>query len=256
MRLVYLNLWCGRAFDPLMDFLKTQARSADVFCFGEVFSSPEARIIENGAHVNLLSELEAALPEFRFFFVAAQDGWAFGSVDFAVSYGQCIAVKRSVDAAGYRERFIVGERNSAQFDDMNGTMPRVIQSVELTEDGKTYAVCTFHGIATWPKTDMPARLEQSRKVREYVDAIGRSRVLCGDFNLRPDTESVRILARGMRNLTEVHRIATTRSRLCPFKEASTEVSDYCFLSPDITVRSFSVPDVAVSDHLPLVLEFS
>ena len=79
-------------------------------------------------------------------------------------------------------------------------------------------------------------------------------MLCGDFNIAPDTESIRIIGQGMRNLVRDRAVVTTRSAL--FEFSCNEISDYVFVSPEVTVRSFEVPAVAVSDHFPLVLEFS
>lgn len=45
MKLVSLNVWAGRVFDPLMNFVSEHARDTDIFCFQEVFDTPTSRTI-------------------------------------------------------------------------------------------------------------------------------------------------------------------------------------------------------------------
>jgi endonuclease/exonuclease/phosphatase family metal-dependent hydrolase len=79
-----------------------------------------------------------------------------------------------------------------------------------------------------------------------------AKILCGDFNLLPDTDSLAILEQGMRNLVKEYRVTSTRSQ---FYEKPDRFADYILVSPEVIVEDFQVLDEAVSDHLPLLLEF-
>lgn len=79
----------------------------------------------------------------------------------------------------------------------------------------------------------------------------------------PETESLRLFEQsGLRNLIKEYRIHTTRGTHCwtlhpqytkpPYEQQ--EFADYTFVSPGIVVNSFSVPDLPISDHLPMVLD--
>jgi endonuclease/exonuclease/phosphatase family metal-dependent hydrolase len=83
-------------------------------------------------------------------------------------------------------------------------------------------------------------------------------VLIGDFNLLPETESVRLLEAGLSNLVIERAIPSTRSRLNPYYGTPQEQphADYAFISPGLRVTGFEVPDVAISDHLPLILDLA
>ena len=61
----------------------------------------------------------------------------------------------------------------------------------------------------------------------------------------------------MRNLIIEKNIPRTRSKLSPFwgKSDFQKFADYTFVSKNIVVKDFSVPDVEISDHLPMILEF-
>ena len=53
-------------------------------------------------------------------------------------------------------------------------------------------------------------------------------------------------------------ISITRGRISKWYGTPGEIkfSDYAFVSPSIEIADFKVPDIEVSDHLPLVIEFS
>ena len=78
----------------------------------------------------------------------------------------------------------------------------------------------------------------------------------GDFNLRPDTESVRMLeAAGLRNLVREYGIETTRTSLYDHRDKEPH-ANYAFVSAGIEVRDFRVLPDEVSDHAPLFLDFT
>ncbi len=39
MKLISLNVWAGRKFEELLDFIKQQSLDADIFCLQEVFET-------------------------------------------------------------------------------------------------------------------------------------------------------------------------------------------------------------------------
>jgi endonuclease/exonuclease/phosphatase family metal-dependent hydrolase len=83
------------------------------------------------------------------------------------------------------------------------------------------------------------------------------KIIGGDLNLMPDTESVRMFAaNGYRDLIAEFKIPTTRNRLVwdKFPDSKQYYSDYVFVSPEVKVREFSVPNNEISDHLPLIVD--
>ena len=133
---------------------------------------------------------------------------------------------------------------------------RWLQLTEILVPGGSLLVGNYHGIARpGSKLDNDERLEQSRAIRHVLDAHDGPVVLIGDFNLLPDTESVRLLEAGLRNLVIERAIPSTRSRLNPYYGTPQEQphADYAFISPALRVAAFQVPDVSISDHLPLLL---
>ncbi len=85
-----------------------------------------------------------------------------------------------------------------------------------------------------------------------MSTITGRRILCGDFNLTPHTQSLKMLASDMHNLVDIYQVTSTRTRLYPREE---KFADYIFTSRDIAVNKFEVLKDEVSDHAPLFLDF-
>jgi endonuclease/exonuclease/phosphatase family metal-dependent hydrolase len=60
------------------------------------------------------------------------------------------------------------------------------------------------------------------------------------------------LEQNLINLITKYNIENTRSK---FYKRNEKFADYILISPEITVKEFSVVDKHVSDHLPLLLDF-
>jgi len=97
------------------------------------------------------------------------------------------------------------------------------------------------------------------RIVEHLSKCTDPKVIGGDFNLMPDTESVGLFEKsGYKNLIKDFDIKTTRSSLNSGKYPEGDIqyfADYAFVSPEVKVKDFKVPQVEISDHLPLILEF-
>jgi len=259
MKIIFLNIWGGKIFEPLMKFLKESEETTDFFCFQEVFDSPEARFVSWGGRANIYSELQESLSGFESRFAPVQerhdgDKW----LDFNFSQGLAIFAKKDIRVKTVGGIFIHGQKNGLRGSDAK-SYPCNLQYIRLERGGTKYTICNVHGTA-WPgsKLDTPERLAQSQKIAEFLNNERGEKILGGDFNLLPDAESIRMIERaGMKNLIKEFGIATTRSALCytlyPEKDRQ-YFSDYAFVSPGVQVTNFVVPQLEISDHLPLILE--
>ncbi|MEK7541238.1 MAG: endonuclease/exonuclease/phosphatase family protein [Patescibacteria group bacterium] len=258
MKIIFLNTWGGRAYEPLMQFLCGQRSTTDFFCLQEVFDSPDHREVSWGGRADLLAGLRRALPEHEGYFSACLhdfDGDEY--TDFPLAHGNAIFAKKDLPIASRGDLLITGGGWPGR-GDMHA-YPHKLQYVRFERAGLRYALVNLHGMA-YPgsKRDTPERLAQSRNIVDFLAGEEGEKILGGDFNLLPDTESIRMIERaGMRNLIAAYCITTTRSPFSygQYPESDRQYfADYAFVSPGIAVESFSVPQMEVSDHLPLVLE--
>ena len=254
MKLLSLNIWCGKVYGPLMDYIRKQAKDTDIFCFQEVLNTPTDNASTRDFRANIYAELEKILPDFVGYFSAEQDGVdPIGNVNFPITFGKAMFIRKSLDVEKVDDVFVYRERNGRVNDD-NTTHPASLQYTVINRDGTTYTVAHFHGL--WNgrgKTDTDDRLEQSRKVKEFLNGAEGKVVFCGDFNLSPDTKSLAMIKEGLVNLIEINGVMTTRSSLYGKPE---KFADYTIVSPDVEVRKFDVPSDKISDHLAMILEFA
>ncbi len=134
-----------------------------------------------------------------------------------------------------------------------GTCASNIEYVILVREGRpNLTVCNFHGLWNGKgKTDTPERLAQSEKILAFLKSLSGDVVLMGDFNLLPDTESIKMLEdAGYKNLIKEYGITSTRTS---FYTKSEKFADYAFVSSGVEVTSFRVLPDEVSDHAALEL---
>ena len=224
MKIIFLNAWYGTVADKFTTFLREQALDTDIFCLQEA-TDP----------VNAIAE--TALPGYQK--IEARKKVTDDDHFFQVTYikpGLSIANRTSVlaDAPG------IGLDVTAEIPSAAGTLNLV----------------NFHGMSRpVDKRDDPGRLEQSRILIEYLRGKTGPKIVGGDFNLEPDTESIALFTRNAyRNLIDEFHIPTTRNKLAWIYPVKQYFSDYVFISPDVKLVSFAVPPIEISDHLPLILE--
>lgn len=258
MKLTSLNVWGGKRYKPLLSFIKKHSKDTDIFCFQEVFNT-NSRLTESfGFRINLYEEITKALGGYQGYYAVTLDNYLMGShqnnfTNYNLSAGLAIFVKKELKIKSVGDLFIYRKKNDFDLGDSN-TIPRNLQYLSFIENNKEYLICNFHGI--WlkeGKEDSPSRLKQSKRINDFLDKQKGEKIVCGDFNLDINTESIKILEKNLRNLIKDYLIQSTRNKYFPGSE---QFADYAFVSPDVNITSFQVPNVEVSDHLPIILEFS
>lgn len=254
MKLLTLNIWGGKLFNPLLEFVKEYSNQVDIFCFQEVYHAPSDRLIAKRMHSDIFGQIENILKNHKgYFAMHLKKTDLGGQVKFPLEFGLAIFIKRNIKVIGCKDIFIYREGFKLLNNDI-ASIPRNLQHISFTINKKDYIVCSFHGI-WYPKTkvDTKDRIKQSHKIKEFLSTRKEAKILCGDFNLLPNTQSMKILEENMRNLIKEYNIPTTRNKQYKGKEKH---ADYILVSPDVKIKQFKVINIEVSDHLPLLLEFT
>ncbi|MDB5237970.1 MAG: Endonuclease [Candidatus Kaiserbacteria bacterium] len=244
MKLISLNTWGGRVAEPLKNFITAHA-DIDAFLFQEVFrdASDQTRF-EEAENPHLFEDISDFLPDHVGVLAPVHAG----------EWGNAAFIKRSVSIEESGEVYVHLHKDSMIGRDA-ATLGRSIQWLRVKAAERSYSLLNFHGLWTGiDKNDTAARLEQSRKILELLQSINGEYVLAGDFNLSPNTESLRILEEGagLRNLIKENGITGTRTS---FYTKSERFADYTFVSPGIKVLDFKVLPDEVSDHSAMYIEF-
>lgn len=134
--------------------------------------------------------------------------------------------------------------------------PKAVQVVDLElPDSKKLRILNYHGIWTKEKTGTRETLEACKKINKLATEVSYPTIITGDFNLFPDTKSMKVFQDHFISLVDKYSIQTTRPQSNELNHLQRNVVDFILVTPDIKIGSFKVLDSDVSDHLPLVLDF-
>lgn len=250
MKLISLNTWGGMAGkESLLAFFKKH-RDADVICLQEVFDGgehmasklvgdkPLERIV-----YTLLQGVDDILPDHQTYFRPHFGDW----------YGLAIFIKKDFVVTDEGELYVYKEKGWHHETD-HGNIARTIQWITFDTPLGARTVINFHGL--WNgrgKSDTADRLEQSDRIIAFLKTLDHPYVLIGDFNLLPDTESLKKFETfGLRNLIREYDITSTRTSHYTKEH---RYADYAFVSDGIVVHDFRILPDEVSDHSPLLVEF-
>jgi endonuclease/exonuclease/phosphatase family metal-dependent hydrolase len=228
-----------------MDFFKKHAENTDIFCLQEVFNNPPhiKSKVQHDKKQDIYKDLEKILVDFDGYMAPSQEG----------EESLCMWIRKGFGVQEIADHYVYRWKNAMEGNDAS-TYGINIQYLKFSKKGKNYLVCNLHGHWTPKfKGDNPARLEQSKNIKKFLDDFDGPKVLCGDFNVAPDTESMAILETSMRNLIKENWVDSTRSHL---HKGETKFADYVMVSPGVKIERFEVMQDTVSDHLPLFLEFN
>lgn len=233
MRIIFLNSWYAKAGSSFYDFISEKSTNTDIFALSEV--NPE-----------MFLKLEKLLKDFKGYY---SKGVFDRNVGFI--YGQAVFIKKTLNS-----RKIGKIKIFKNVSNNNG----YAVSFEIFNQKKNFYLINVHGKARpGHKLDTPARIKQSKAIINTAIRFKGPVIVGGDFNLLPETLSIRLFEKaGFRNLIKDFGIKDTRGRLNRQNYKSNEVqnfADFCFVSKEVKVENFEVPDVAISDHLPLILDF-
>ena len=254
LKLITLNAWHGRSLYPLMRFFRKYKEMVDIFCLQEVGNGDQKIVDERHpdehVHGQLFTKIAGELTQFDGSFAAFQDDPHRMSLAIFVRRGIPVKIVKS---------FVVYQSEKPQETGGHVLSPRQLQYTILNFSGREILIMNYHGLWTGgSKTDTPERIAASKEIRKFMDTFTGPKILCGDFNLLPETESVAILEKGMKNLVKENHIESTRTLLYRHYDDPNEpnFADYMLTSPEIKVERFEVLPDLVSDHAPLYLEFS
>lgn len=246
MKLITLNTWGGAVLDPLFEFVK-EHKETDIFCLQEIFKDNQKENVPELFHIDravgdLFERIQVLLPEHQHHFASI----------LRDAYGLVSAVKDGIEVVETGETTLFENPEFSVNDERDHD--RKMLWIVICKDGKEYLIGNVHGY--WDesgKGDTKERITQSERILATLKEKNLPTVLCGDFNLEPDTESVGMIEKaGFRNLVKEYGVTTTRTS---FYKKDSKFADYIFVNDGIEVLDFKVMPDEVSDHSALTIEF-
>ena len=87
------------------------------------------------------------------------------------------------------------------------------------------------------------RVQQIDEILDFIKNVNGKNVICGDFNEK--NLSINSLNDAAIKLNKQKYPTFEKSRI-----------DYCFVDKNLSVNSYTVDDVCMSDHFPIIVDFS
>lgn len=224
MKIVFLNVWNNELAEKISGFISEQISSTDVFCFQETADSfkTDNRLILQDFEISSCRK----------------------PINENLNFNQGTYVKN--------------DYTDIAFEAILESTPHLGVGIYccLRHGNQQIHITNFHGTA-FPdeKLDSSERIEQSEFLIDFFKDKKGPKIIGGDFNLEPETQSVKLFEKGgYRNLIKEYGIKTTRNKLAWVYTKKLYFSDYIFVSPEVKVKNFEVLNLEISDHLPLILE--
>lgn len=229
IQIVSLNIWHGNLKDDLLSYIGSKKDSTAVFCFQEI----DAEIYQ------IIRELLDS--------------------EFNLYYAQKISSETVISTATFVRKELKVVETRTLLSDIDEVGLGLLCVVDFGKQG-SFAINNIHGWARpGHKFDTEKRLEQSKSLLESTKQNqNATNIFMGDFNLMPETESVKMfIDNGFRNLISDFNIPTTRNEAVwsRYPENKQLFADYTFVQQAEGVDyDFLVEENEVSDHLPMTLE--
>lgn len=264
MKIMCLNGWGGKLHALLTAYLESE--SPDVLCLQEVVHSPATGedwlTYRDGDHVlpqraNFFRDIAEALPGHAAFFCPAAQGVLWNDDETVPSqWGLATFVRISLPIIGQAQGFVHKDFSPHGYGDHPRSRNAHAIRIYDYEQDRTVSVAHMHGLRDLNgKMDTPERRTQARRFAGLAGGLAAPddvRVVCGDFNVEPGSETLEILAEpGLSELVTARGFAGTRTS---HYTKPGRFADYMLVSEQCEVLDFEVvTEPEVSDHCPLVL---
>lgn len=264
MKLISLNVAVFEKNNPqLRDFFKRYP--SDFVCLQEVTKKVGDDAIEDYLSKDPIDDSTKEL-EYSFFGpLWIKKGFSMnnfhGKEKFEFSYGGNIEfgnyVKSKYEVTKGQNIFVQGQFTYAtDWSYWPEEDYRAVQVVDILI-AKNYKLrlLNYHGIWTQHKQGNDLTLDACKKIEKLASEVDYPVIISGDFNLFPDTPSIKVFEKRFINLPNKYNVKTTRPASNELSGKERNVVDYIFVSKNIRVNKFEVIESDVSDHLPLLLDF-
>lgn len=242
MKIVQLNIWQGKFGKEIIGFLKAEA--PDFVCMQEVND------LKGRAGYKFFATLDEIKEETGFEHVFMSPTYSSRYMERELEYGNAILSRLPFEST--ETVFTKGEYvRHFDIEEHDGEI-RNLQIGKVKAGGKDLYILNHHGYRIpRSKAGDSESLRQMKLIAGKVRALNGAVIMCGDFNLSPDSESIGVIDKELTNLSAVNGLKRTYNQF----SIVNAVCDYIFVNDRVKVQDFQMSDEVLSDHKALVLEF-
>lgn len=246
-KFIQVNIFKGKYLDDLVDFLKKE--DADFISMQEVTTG--GFNLYSDKHVSLFDLLCDRLKMHGVFHgdlkLAGDSSSVFGNAVFSKK-----PILKSNVVVLKKFRPVTNAELDGESGEIREQIDRHLLGAEIDLGARTIHVLSWHGSWTAPPHDTSETLRQTKLVYDYVKTISSPFILGCDLNAIIGSKTVSMIGELANNLMinsgvdmttniKVHKIAPRGFLI-----------DYIFTSNHFELVKLEVPQITVSDHLPVV----
>lgn len=246
-KFIQINIFKGKYLSDLLDFLKSE--NPDFISMQEVTTGGFNLYFDK--HVSLFDLLGDCLKMHGVFHgdlkLAGDPSSVFGNAVFSKK-----RILKSNVVVLKKFRPVTNAELDGESGEIREQIDRHLLDAEIDLGTSTIHIMSWHGAWTAPPHDTQETLRQARLVYDYVKTISSPFILGGDLNAIIESKAVGMIGELASNLMmnsgvdmttniKVHKIAPRGFLI-----------DYIFTSKHFELIKLEVPQITVSDHLPVV----
>jgi len=248
IKFIQINIFKGKYLDSLIAYLTQE--DPDFIAMQEVTSRGFNLTDDKGA--NLFEELRKRL---------GMDGVYHGDLklrdDPQSTFGNAVFSKHKILSSNVvilktSEPVTLEELDGESAAEIRPLISRHLLAARIELFGKEIEIMSWHGAWTAPPVDTAETLRQSRLVANYLNSLRVPFILGGDLNNTPDSKTVSLINKVANNLMLGSSVVQTTHPKIHKIAPRGYLIDYIFTSKDIKMIKIGVPQITVSDHLPVV----
>ncbi len=250
IKFLTINIWFGgKVWDNLVNFIQEQ--KPDILALQEVYNGQDNNLEKRFRTMDEFEELFGQFLPFNAFGATLLDTSA------NVTWGNAVFSKYPI--TNYQTIFFDLPFTAYNFS--SDTDPRFASEgmleAEIEVDGKKINAYSWHGVWDTHGKDTDSRFIMGDKITESLKDK-QNIILAGDTNLDPDTKVATDIAEKL-SLVSVFGNSLQSTFNVDHKENSGNYAnsavDMVFASHGFKVLSKEMPQVDISDHFPLLVEF-
>ena len=250
IKVIQINIYKGRYLESLADFLIRE--KPDLVTLQEV-SSGKVNLFSDTS-INLFEYLKEKIGLFGFF---SQDQKL--KEDANSKFGNAVFSRWPIKSTKVLILKKFRPLTLEEFIDPKywPYVTRTLVDAVIAFNSKSVHLMSWHGAWTAPPTETAENIRQAGLVADYLELLNKNNqsfILGGDLNMPPKTKVIDMINSVSNNLMinspfeytthpKIHKIVPRKLLV-----------DYIFTSHHFKVLSLDVPEVTVSDHLPVVAE--
>lgn len=249
LKAIQVNIYKGRYLDSLIDFLKQE--NPDFITMQEVTKGSFS--LYSGESSDIFGLLLKKLNMFGVF-----HGDLKLKEDKSSKFGNAVFSKHKINSSNVLTLKTFRPITNDELDGVSGhvreKIDRHLLDAESDLGGHAIHIMSWHGAWTAPPHDTFETKRQAELVYKYIKNIGGPFILGGDLNAVIGSKTVDTIGSVSNNLMLKSGVKMTTNPAVHKIAPRGFLIDYLFTSREFRLKSVKVPQITVSDHIPVVAE--